>query len=118
MSLAFYNVIHIVGIIMLFLGIGGAVVRSFLAQDSSSLEKFVLINHGTGLMLILFAGFGQLAKLGMPFDGWVIIKIIIWLFLGSLITLIKKKPDLKNVWWYGALIMGGFATYLGVYKPF
>ena len=40
MSIAFYNLLHIIGIIMLFLGIGGAVIRSFLAQDSPSLEKF------------------------------------------------------------------------------
>lgn len=118
MSLAFYNVLHIIGIIMLFMGIGGAVVRSSLTQNSPSLEKFVLLNHGIGLFIILLAGFGQLAKIGMQFTGWVVVKIILWLLLGSLIMFIKKKPELKTIWWYGALIMGGFAAYLGIYKPF
>ncbi|KAA3610045.1 MAG: hypothetical protein D8M58_07600 [Calditrichaeota bacterium] len=118
MSIAFYNVLHVIGIIMLFLGIGGAIVRSYLAQDSPGLEKLVLINHGVGLLLILIAGFGQLAKIGMQFSSWVVVKIIIWLFMGSLIMFIKKKPELKSVWWYGALVMGGLAAYLGIYKPF
>ena len=41
-----------------------------------------------------------------------------WLILGALIMFIKKKPELKSLWWYGALIMGGFAAYLGIFKPF
>jgi hypothetical protein len=122
MSLHFYNVLHVVGIIMLFLGIGGAVIRSFLANNSGSnvgnLERFVLINHGVGLLLVLVAGFGQMARIGAQFSSWIVVKIIIWLFLASLVMFIKKKPELKSVWWYGALLTGGFAAYLGIYKPF
>ena len=30
------------------------------------------------------AGFGQLAKIGMQFTGWVVVKIILWLLLGRI----------------------------------
>jgi len=118
MSLLTYNLLHVIGILMLFVGIGGAIIRSVSASESKSLEKLVLMNHGIGLFLILIAGFGQLAKIGMQFSTWVVVKIIIWLLMGSLIMFIKKKPELKTLWWYGALVMGGFAAYLGIFKPF
>ena len=98
--------------------IGGAVVRSVLSEKSAALEKLILINHGLGLFLILVAGFGQLAKIGMVFSGWVIVKMIIWLFMGALIMPIKKKPEMKTIWWYTALVLGTLAAYLALYKPF
>lgn len=118
MSLFFYKVLHIAGIIMLFMALGGAIVRAVLAQQSPKLEKFVLLNHGAALLIILVAGFGLLAKIGMTFAGWVIVKMFIWLIMGALILPIKKKPELNTVWWIFALLMGVFAAILGVYKPF
>ncbi|MCB0282649.1 MAG: hypothetical protein H6627_02925 [Calditrichae bacterium] len=118
MSLLFYKVLHLVGIIMLFAALGGAIVRAVLAQQSPKLEKFVLMNHGLALLIILIAGFGQLAKIGMTFAGWVIVKMFIWLIMGALILPIKKKPELNIVWWITALVLGTVAAIMGVYKPF
>jgi uncharacterized membrane protein SirB2 len=103
---------------MLFLGIGGAIIRAALNSKAEKLEKFVLLNHGIGLVLILIAGFGLLAKIGMVFSGWVILKIVIWLIMGALIMPIKKMPEKRAVWWFTALILGSFAGYLAFYKPF
>lgn len=118
MTLLFYKIFHIVGIIMLFLAIGGAVIRATLASKSDVLEKFILINHGTAGLIILITGFGQLAKLGMEFHTWVIIKIVIWLILGGIIMPIKKAPEKKFLLWYLSLALGAFAGYLALYKPF
>ena len=118
MSLSFYKILHLVGIFMLFSAIGGAVVRSILAEKSAALEKLIIANHGLGLLLILIAGFGQLAKIGMEFSGWVIVKIVIWLVLGAMIVPIKKKPQMNKVWWYSALVFGALAAYMALYKPF
>ena len=118
MSLFFYKLLHIAGIMMLFLAIGGAVLRASLAEKSAKMERFIIINHGLGLFIILVAGFGQLAKIGMQFPGWVIVKLIIWLVMGALILPIKKKPELNQVWWFFALAMGVFSGYLALYKPF
>jgi hypothetical protein len=118
MSLSFYKILHIIGIMMLFLGIGGAIVRSRLAEGKEMLEKFVLMNHGLGLLIVLIAGFGQLAKIGMEFSGWVIVKIVIWLAMGALIMPIKKKPSSGTMVWYIALGLGALAGYLAIFKPF
>ena len=118
MSILFYKVLHLTGILMLFLGIGGAVIRAAMDHKTEKLEKFVLMNHGIGLLIIVIAGFGQLAKLGMEFTGWVVIKIIIWLLMGALIMPIKKMPEKKSVWWFSALVLGAVAAYMAIYKPF
>jgi len=120
MTFEFYKILHIIGIIMLFLGVGGAVVNSILNTKSNPIEKFVLMNHGVGLLIIIIAGFGMLAKMGggMQFPGWIIIKVVIWLVMGALIMFIKKKPGLKTLWWYLALTLGTLAGYLALFKPF
>ena len=118
MSLMFYKVLHIIGILMLFLSIGGAIIRASIDQKSEKLEKFVLMNHGIALIIIVIAGFGMLAKLGMVFTGWVVVKIIIWLLMGALILPIKKMPEKRAVWWFTALILGSIAAFMALYKPF
>lgn len=118
MTLTFYNVLHISGIILFFMAIGGAVIRAALEVKDKKLEKFILINHGIAGFIIIVSGFGQLAKIGMQFPGWVIIKIFIWLLLGAIIVPIKKAPDKKHLFWFIALLLGGLAAYMGIYKPF
>jgi predicted membrane channel-forming protein YqfA (hemolysin III family) len=118
MSLPFYKILHLIGILMLFLSIGGAIIRAAIDQKNEKLEKFVLINHGTSLLIIVVAGFGMLAKLGMVFSTWVVVKIIIWLLMGALIMPIKKMPEKRTVWWVTALVLGSISAYMAIYKPF
>ena len=118
MTITFYKIFHIIGIIMLFLAIGGAIIRAALAAENEKLEKFIKINHGIAGLIILVTGFGQLAKLGMEFPGWVIIKIVIWIILGGIIIPIKKAPDKKYLLWFASLLLGALAAYMGLYKPF
>lgn len=118
MDITFYKIFHIIGIIMLFLAIGGAVIRAALGAKNEVLEKFVIINHGIAVLLILISGFGQLAKIGMEFHSWVVVKIAIWLLMGAIILPIKKAPDKKYLWWFIALALGSIAAFMGLYKPF
>jgi len=118
MSLLFYKVLHIIGILMLFLSIGGAVMRAAMDSKNEKLERFILINHGVSLFIIVVAGFGLLAKVGMVFTGWIVIKIVIWLIMAGLILPIKKMPEKSSVWWFFALLLGAIAAYMALYKPF
>ncbi|MES3038709.1 MAG: hypothetical protein V4736_12450, partial [Bdellovibrionota bacterium] len=65
------------------------------ATNLLSLKKVSIICHGVGLVLLLISGFGLAAKLGLaqglPF--WVFMKLGIWLIVGAVWSLIKRKNN-------------------------
>ena len=96
----FYQVLHIVGISMVFLGYGALLARSMAAPENVSVRKLGSITSGVGLLLILVAGFGLVAKLGYNYtETWILVKFVIWLLLGGLIVLINRKPQLAMLLW-------------------
>ena len=107
-----YKVLHLGGVMALFMGLGIG-----LLVDSSAKKQGAMF-HGIGLVLILVAGFGLVAKMKLGFPGWIIAKLVIWLILGALPALAKRQVIPTCVAWVAALILGLAAAYLGVYKPF
>lgn len=93
-----YKVIHLLAIFLLVCGLGGLWAMAAAAQDESrrAARKLVLANHGIAMFLILFAGFGMLARLGITgsWPLWIWIKIAIWVVLGALPVLLRRadKP--------------------------
>ena len=69
MSLAFYKVIHLFGIALLFTGVGGLCILSISGSDSPKARRLSSIVHGLALVIVLITGFGLLAKLGMGAAG-------------------------------------------------
>ena len=111
MSLEFYKVLHLVGILCLFAGIGGFLTYGF---DHTPRAKMVGMLHGIGLLIVLVSGFGMSAKLGIGFPVWMIVKLVIWLFLGALLAFAKKgtlRP--RNAVLIG-LAAGFIASYIGL----
>ena len=104
MSLLFYKVLHILGLALLFTGLG-ALVSTAGKGDS---RRLLLSLHGIGM----------LAKLGGGFPGWVDAKLLIWLFLGAALALVKRMPQLATVWWLLFPLLGTLAGYLALYQPF
>ncbi len=106
-----YQVLHVVGILMLFLGYGALLARSMAAPDNVSVRKLGSITSGVGLLLILVAGFGLISKLGHSFVApWLIVKMVIWLALGGLIVLINRKPQLAVMLWWLLIALGAVAA--------
>lgn len=121
MSLQFYKFLHLVGVLLVFLSLGGILqhVRSGGTKSDNPSRRCHAVAHGLGLFLILLGGFGMLAKLKLfwPLPIWVVLKAVIWLFLGACLALIYRKPaDNKALWW-AVLIAGIAAAYLGLMKP-
>ena len=115
MSPQTYHFLHIVGVLCLFISIGG--LFGVVGGVATS-RKMVAILHGIGLLLLLVAGIGYLHKSGLGFPNWAIAKIVIWVIMGALPVIIKKR--LINV---GAgvtlgLVLGSVAAYLAYFKPF
>ena len=111
MDPSFYQVLHIVGISMVFLGYGALLARSMAAPKNVSIRKLGSITSGIGLLLILVAGFGLIPKLGHSYtETWILVKLIIWLLLGGLIVLINRKPQLAMLLWCLLIALSATAT--------
>lgn len=111
MTPAFYHVLHLIGVILVFVGIG-----SLLSPNGNA--KTGAIYHGMGLLILLVAGFGLLAKLQLPYTApFVLAKVGIWLVLGFLPVLAKKRTLNPGAIVGIAVVLGCVAAYLGYVKP-
>lgn len=117
MSAAFYNLLHVFGILLAFVALGGATVRA-LGGGGDRDRKLVGITHGVALALILVGGFGLLAKLDYGFPSWAWAKILIWLIVGALPMIIRRLPQHATFFWFAIPVLGGLAAYIALYKPF
>jgi hypothetical protein len=121
-SYSVYKIVHLSGILMVFLSLGGAAMHAINGGEKNhAWRKPVAITHGLGLLLALVGGFGLLARLGIAhggLPGWVIAKLGIWLILGALLAVLIRKKNLAKSLWIFVIFLGGVAAYLAGYKPF
>ncbi len=119
MSFEFYNLLHVLGIVLVFQGIGASVALA-RAEAGAPWRRASAIGHGIGLVLILVAGFGMLARLGMmaSMPGWVWVKIVVWLILAVLPTVIRRSPGATRWVWGGAIGLAVLAASMALFKPF
>ena len=112
-----YKVMHYLGMFMTFFALGALYLRASTGNNSG--KKFLMTLHGLGLFLVLLAGFGLLARLGMVsgLPQWVLIKLVIWLIFGALAPLFLRKAAWASFLWLVTLLLGFTAAYLAVYKP-
>lgn len=120
MSYEFYRILHLIGIFGLMLSLGGMAVHIMNGGNRASFtaRKFLGALHGVSLFIVIVAGFGLIARLGVGFPGWVIAKLVIWLILGGLPAMIYKKPNLSKILFFLVWVLGGCAAVLAIAKPF
>jgi hypothetical protein len=119
-SLEFYRWLHIVSVLMVFTGLVGLVAaRSGGKAPDKKTDRMLALIHGFGMLGVLVAGFGAMARLGFMsgWPWWINLKLAIWLYMGGSMALAKRKaqwgPALLASW----IIIGGVAAYFGIYKP-
>ena len=111
MPIYIYHILHLTGIIMLFLGYGALLGRSLARSDDARVKKLGSITSGIGLLLIFIAGFALISKMGYSFSAfWIIVKMVVWFALGGLIALINRKPDLAVTLWWVLIALGVLAS--------
>lgn len=122
MPYEFYRILHFLGILLVFGGLGGlAAVAAHPGTDADkkATRKPFIISHGIGLALLLVAGFGLLARIGggalLP---WVYPKIIIWLLLGAASVPLKRAPGMAKPLFFVFVALGLVSALFAVYKPF
>lgn len=121
-SYATYKVIHLLGVLMVFIALGGAMTNAINGGTKNHLwRKPLAITHGLGLLLSLVGGFGLLARLGIVHGGlpnWVLIKLGIWILFAALISVVYKKPTWAKLIWPITIGFGAIAAYLAGSKSF
>jgi len=111
MPVHFYQTLHIIGILMIFMGYGALLARSLMKIENKPVRKRGSITSGIGLVLVLFAGFGMISKLDYSYTApWLIVKMLVWLALGGIIVLINRKPQLAKMLWWVVLGFGALAV--------
>jgi hypothetical protein len=120
MSYEFYKVLHILGLALVVLSLGGIIhhVINGGTKQSDAFRKGTMITHGVGLVLLVVAGFGMLARLGILATppGWVIGKIVIWLALGAFVAIAYKKAALAKKFWIAVPVLVVISAVLAIYK--
>ncbi len=120
-SYAVYKIIHLTGIMMVFLALGGLSTHAINGGDKKHSWRLpIALTHGIGMTLSLVAGFGLLARLGIAqggLPGWAIAKLVIWAIFGGLMALIIRQPKLSRSLWFIMIALGALAAYLAGAKP-
>lgn len=123
MSYEFYKVLHVVGIILVFMTLGATVLHAANhngppgTREHNPSRKLVAALNGVGLLLIIVAGFGMLAKIqsmsaGIP--SWLHPKLFIWLLIAAAPVLINRKPGTARLMWIVLPLLGAAAAWFGI----
>jgi hypothetical protein len=118
MSYEFYRVVHVFSIILLFTSLG--TLAAVGGAESARLRRLAAVAHGVALTLILVAGFGLLARLGMfgAIPLWAWLKLGIWLLLAMAVLPLRRRPEWAAGLWLLLPVLGGTAAWLAIAKPF
>ena len=111
-----YRILHFLGISLVVMALGGALLHAMNGgtKASNQFRKGTMISHGVGMLLILVAGFGMLARLGIhSIPLWVGLKLGIWLILGALIGVVYRKPTMAKLLWCTIPVLVMVAAYAG-----
>lgn len=118
MSPVTYKLLHVLGLFLLFGSLGGLWALSASGQGRSVARRVLLISHGVGLLLVLIAGFGMLAKLGMMggWPPWVWVKIVIWILVAVLPMVQSRFEKAPGYLFFLAPILGFVAAYAVLFR--
>jgi hypothetical protein len=105
-----YKIIHLIGISILGLGVGG-----MMAGGPN--RKAFAICQGIGLLVMLVSGFGLLAKLKLGYPPFAMVKTVVWLVIAMLPLIFRKLKLPVGVAITISLTLVGIMAWLGVMKP-
>ncbi len=116
-----YKIIHLTGIVMTVIALGGLSMHAILGGEKKNpFRKPAMITHGVGLLFALVGGLGMLARLSIhwPWPTWVVIKFAIWLAFGAAAAMVYRKPVLNHGVWWGSVVLVALAATSAIMKPF
>ena len=113
-KLLFYKLLHVFALIV-------QTAHTFMAfanPDPANRTRTLMVTGITSL-LMLVSGFGLLAIEKIPFStGWVIVKMVCWLGLGSLAGVVYRKAHLRGLLSLVAFSLILVALIMVFFRPF
>ena len=110
MAYTTYQIIHLVGLAALAIGTGG-----MMANGDN--RKTFAIWQGVGLLVVLIAGFGMLAKGKLGFPHFAMVKLILWVVVAVMPVILRKMKAPLGAAIVVSLALVGILAWLGVTKP-
>ncbi len=119
MSYSLFKVLHLLGVAMTVLAIGGVALHAANGgtKENNRSRGLAAALHGAGLLIILGAGFGMLGVGGIAMDGWVHAKLTIWLLLGAAIAIAPRSPAAGKAIWFAVPLLVALSAWLALEKP-
>lgn len=121
-SYQLYNLLHILGIVLVFMAIGALAFHGANGgtKESNKVRGLVMSTHGVGVLLILIAGFGMLARTrsmsaGLP--GWLHPKILIWVLIGAAPMILSRRPQWGKALWFVFPLLAATSAYFAINHP-
>ena len=115
-----YKTFHLVGVMLTIVALGGMAIHAANGgtRDQALTRRLTTATHGLGLLLVLVAGFGMLARLGGSVgSGWVLIKLVIWLVLGAAAVVPYRRPQFARALFLIVPLLAALAAIVAITKP-
>jgi hypothetical protein len=109
-----YSVLHVVAALVLV-----GMTFSAFANPAPERRKFVMMVGGIASLVMVIAGFGLHAKLGIQgFPGWLIVKVVAWLVLSAVSGIAFRKQTMIGLLAVISMVSVVAAVYCVYFKPF
>jgi len=122
MSYTFYKTLHFLGLFATLISLGGIAFHMLQGGTKENFlsRKKVGALHGIGLVLVLVAGFGLMARghFKMGSDMWLWGKLLVWLVVGAYPVFFYKMGQKATGLLGGLFLLLFVAVYLVEFKPF
>lgn len=109
-SFQLYKMLHLIFVLL------GFIAFSLSLHGNNS--KLYKILAGVSSLMILVTGMGFLARLGIGFQPYIIVKILIWAIIAiGTPVIIKRFPKLKKSFFTLLIVLFCIVAYLVSYTP-
>jgi hypothetical protein len=113
MTPQFWSVLHVLSVILL-----GGFTFAMIAKPDPATRKRWLMLTGILSLVALVAGFALWGKVyQMQVQGWIIAKLVIWLFLSAAGGLAYRLAGLRSVLFSATIVLLALAVYLVYFRP-
>lgn len=115
-----YKALHLVGVMLTVAALAGMAIHSANGgtRAESLTRRLTTASHGLGLLLVLVAGFGMLARLdASAASGWVLLKLLVWLTFGIAALVPYRRPQFARALFLSVPVLAALAAILAITKP-